>query len=65
VAPLLKRVGANFSADKPVADLSLAQQQMVEIAKALSIKARLVPAPDQPFELYRDRDRYWLTTSAP
>lgn len=42
VAPLLKRVGANFSADTPVADLSLAQQQMVEIAKALSIKARLV-----------------------
>ena len=42
VAPLLKRVGANFSADTPVAALSLAQQQMVEIAKALSIKARLV-----------------------
>ncbi|MBN9269352.1 MAG: sugar ABC transporter ATP-binding protein [Mesorhizobium sp.] len=42
VAPLLKRVGANFSADAPVASLSLAQQQMVEIAKALSIKARLV-----------------------
>lgn len=41
-APLLKRVGANFSADAPVALLSLAQQQMVEIAKALSIKARLV-----------------------
>lgn len=41
-APLLKRVGANFSADAPVASLSLAQQQMVEIAKALSIKARLV-----------------------
>ncbi|TIN92287.1 MAG: ATP-binding cassette domain-containing protein, partial [Mesorhizobium sp.] len=37
VAPLLKRVGANFSADAPVASLSLAQQQMVEIAKALSI----------------------------
>jgi ribose transport system ATP-binding protein len=42
VAPLLKRVGANFSADTPVASLSLAQQQMVEIAKALSINARLV-----------------------
>ena len=42
VAPLLKRVGANFSADAPVASLSLAQQQMVEIAKALSINARLV-----------------------
>ncbi|TIX87544.1 sugar ABC transporter ATP-binding protein [Rhizobium sp. P44RR-XXIV] len=42
VAPLLKRVGANFSPDRPVSSLSLAQQQMVEIAKALSINARLV-----------------------
>jgi ribose transport system ATP-binding protein len=42
VAPLLKRVGANFSAHAQVASLSLAQQQMVEIAKALSINARLV-----------------------
>ena len=42
VAPLLKRIGANFSTDAPVASLSLAQQQMVEIAKALSINARLV-----------------------
>lgn len=42
VAPLLKRVGASFSPDTPVASLSLAQQQMVEIAKALSLDARLV-----------------------
>jgi len=41
-APFLKQVGANFSADAPVASLSLAQQQMVEIAKALSMQARLV-----------------------
>jgi ribose transport system ATP-binding protein len=40
--PLLKQVGANFSADAPVSTLSLAQQQLVEIAKALSFKARLV-----------------------
>jgi ribose transport system ATP-binding protein len=40
--PLLRRVGANFSADAPVSSLSLAQQQLVEIAKALSVKARLV-----------------------
>jgi ribose transport system ATP-binding protein len=40
--PLLKRVGANFSATAPVSRLSLAQQQMVEIAKALSVKAKLV-----------------------
>ncbi len=41
-APFLKQVGANFSADAPVVSLSLAQQQMVEIAKALSMQARLV-----------------------
>ena len=40
--PLLKQVGADFSADTPVAALSLAQMQLVEIAKALSLKARLV-----------------------
>jgi len=42
VAPLLKRLGANFSPATPVAALSLAQRQMVEIAKALSMNARLV-----------------------
>lgn len=40
--PLLKRMGANFSAQTPVSTLSLAQRQMVEIAKALSVDARLV-----------------------
>ena len=39
---LLERVGANFHADASVASLSLAQRQMVEIAKALSIDARIV-----------------------
>jgi ribose transport system ATP-binding protein len=42
VKPLLARVGAGFSPDAPVARLSLAQQQLVEIAKALSLDARLV-----------------------
>jgi ribose transport system ATP-binding protein len=42
VKPLLDRVGANFGPATPVKDLSLAQQQMVEIAKALSLNARLV-----------------------
>ena len=40
--PLLKRVGASFGPDTLVSSLSLAQQQMVEIAKALSMNARLV-----------------------
>ena len=42
VAPLLKRVGASFPPEASVARLSLAQQQLVEIAKALSFNARLV-----------------------
>ena len=39
---LLERVGANFGPATLVANLSLAQRQMVEIAKALSVDARLV-----------------------
>ena len=42
VAPYLARLGAGFSPSTPVASLSLAQQQLVEIAKALSVNARLV-----------------------
>ncbi len=42
VTPLLRRLGANFAPDTPVSKLSLAQQQLVEIAKALSYDARLV-----------------------
>jgi ribose transport system ATP-binding protein len=42
VQPYLNRLGAAFSADTLVSRLSLAQQQIVEIAKALSLKSRLV-----------------------
>jgi ribose transport system ATP-binding protein len=42
VQPYLDRLGANFSASSAVAGLSLAQRQMVEIAKALSLNSRLV-----------------------
>ncbi|HEY7687934.1 MAG TPA: sugar ABC transporter ATP-binding protein, partial [Dongiaceae bacterium] len=42
VRPILDRLGVDFAPDTPVADLSLAQMQLVEIAKALSLKARLV-----------------------
>src|SRR6218665_1353666 len=42
VAPYLKRLGASFAPDTPVNRLSLAQQQMVEIARALTMNARLV-----------------------
>jgi ribose transport system ATP-binding protein len=40
--PLLKQLGADFGPDTPVASLSLAEMQLVEIAKALSLEARLV-----------------------
>jgi ribose transport system ATP-binding protein len=41
-APLLARLGADFGPDAPVAGLSLAQRQLVEIARALSLASRLV-----------------------
>jgi ribose transport system ATP-binding protein len=40
--PLLDRLGADFKPDTPVSDLSLAQRQLVEIAKALSLSAEIV-----------------------
>jgi ribose transport system ATP-binding protein len=42
VQPYLDRLGASFSPATKVSRLSLAQQQMVEIAKALSSHSRLV-----------------------
>jgi ribose transport system ATP-binding protein len=41
-APLLRRLGADFAPDVLVADLSIAQRQLVEIAKALSINASVI-----------------------
>ena len=42
VRPLLDRLGADFEPDAPLAELSPAQRQLVEIMKALSLDARLV-----------------------
>jgi ribose transport system ATP-binding protein len=42
VDPLLERIGADFGPEAPVANLSLAQRQLVEIVKALSLNSRLV-----------------------
>jgi ribose transport system ATP-binding protein len=42
VAPLLERLGADFGPDVPVARLSIAQRQLVEIARALSAEARII-----------------------
>ncbi len=40
--PLLRRLGADFAPEALVADLSIAQRQLVEIAKALSVNARVI-----------------------
>ncbi len=42
VGPILERLGADFGPDADISALSLAQMQLVEIAKALSLDARLV-----------------------
>jgi ribose transport system ATP-binding protein len=42
VQPFLDKLGLDFRSDTPVGELSLAQRQLVEIAKALSLNARLV-----------------------
>ena len=41
-APILRRVGLELDPATPLALLSLAQRQLVEIAKALSLRARLI-----------------------
>ena len=40
--PLLARLGLNIPPETPLSDLSIGQQQMIEIAKALSKKARII-----------------------
>jgi ribose transport system ATP-binding protein len=42
VRPLLQKLGVDFAPDTMVSELSLAQRQLLEIAKALSLDARLV-----------------------
>ncbi|MBR0897255.1 sugar ABC transporter ATP-binding protein [Bradyrhizobium tropiciagri] len=42
VMPLLQRLGADFTPNTLVDNLSIAERQMVEIAKALSIDARVI-----------------------
>jgi ribose transport system ATP-binding protein len=42
VLPYLQQLGLDVSPDTPMAALSIAQQQLIEIAKALSLNARLL-----------------------
>ena len=42
VRPILERLGADFTPDMLVAELSIAQRQLVEIARALAAEARII-----------------------
>jgi ribose transport system ATP-binding protein len=42
VEPILRRLGADFGPERLVSELSIAQMQLVEIAKALSLNSRLI-----------------------
>jgi ribose transport system ATP-binding protein len=41
-APILRQIGLDVPLDKPVEELTLAQRQLVEIAKALLVKSRVL-----------------------
>jgi ribose transport system ATP-binding protein len=64
VLPLLERVGARFRPDTPVAALSLAEQQLLEIAKALSMEARLVIMDEPTSSLTLSETRTLLSVVA-
>ena len=51
----LARVGLDIDPDTPIKRLSVAQRQMVEIAKALSLNARIV-IMDEPTSALTDRE---------
>jgi ribose transport system ATP-binding protein len=51
----LDRLGLDIPVDRLIADLSIAQRQLVEIAKALSYRARLIVL-DEPTSALTDRE---------
>jgi ribose transport system ATP-binding protein len=56
--PLLRRLGLDISSRAPLENLSIAQQQMVEIAKALSLNARVIIMDEPTSSLtLRETDR--------
>ncbi len=52
---LMQRLGVSLDVRRPVSELSVAQQQMVEIAKAISQKARVI-AMDEPSATLTDHE---------
>ncbi|MBV7433533.1 ribose ABC transporter ATP-binding protein RbsA [Cardiobacteriaceae bacterium TAE3-ERU3] len=56
---LLNRLNVSFSADDTVADLSMGQRQMVEIAKALSFDAQIIIF-DEPTDALTDQEAQTL-----
>ena len=54
--PYLDQLGLNISSRTPLNQLSLAQQQMVEIAKALSLQAKILIMDEPTSSLTTDRD---------
>jgi ABC-type sugar transport system ATPase subunit len=64
VEPLLKRLGVDFTPTDLVENLSIAQRQMVEIAKALSLNARVI-IMDEPTSSLTLTETDRLSTSYP
>ncbi|EOD01779.1 ribose ABC transporter ATP-binding protein RbsA [Caldisalinibacter kiritimatiensis] len=52
---LLNRLGVDEDPRKPVSELSIGQQQMVEIAKALSLNAKII-IMDEPTDALTDKE---------
>jgi ribose transport system ATP-binding protein len=58
-ASLMERVGLNCSPETLVCDLPVSQRQMVEVAKALSLKAKLI-VMDEPTSSLTERETQLL-----
>lgn len=52
---LLKNFNINFSSKTKISNLSIAEQQMVEIVKAISLKAKLI-IMDEPTDVLTDKE---------